>query len=284
MTRKEKISNGYSICFNEWALDVSIKSELGLLLIISGLCAEKGYCYATNDYFSELFEVDEVTISRKIKKLEEKTYITVDYKMNGSVVEKREIRLTKMLTAINKNVNGAVNKNVKDNNTRENNTNEEKSHLKIYSEYEYKMMADKLRDLLKKNKEEWENIVEAINISVPELLIRFLKYWSIEKERDINFSKETFKKGVETSFYQWFDISKGKEMTKLEAKTEIGGNEKFESVKRLLDWEVVGDDKIELLRLSGMYEMKDWIEVSKKFKVLGDKNMDKLRLIIKNIK
>ena len=40
------MENGYSICFNEWALDQTIKNELGLLLIISSLSAEKGYCYA----------------------------------------------------------------------------------------------------------------------------------------------------------------------------------------------------------------------------------------------
>lgn len=110
------MENGYSICFNEWALDKDIKNELGLLLIISSLCAEKGYCYANNSYLANLFDIDEVSVSRKLKKLEKKGYITIDYKMSGNVITSREIRLTKMLTAVNKNVNGAVNKNVKDNN------------------------------------------------------------------------------------------------------------------------------------------------------------------------
>jgi len=120
VTRKEKIINGYSICFNEWALDKTIKSELGLLLIISGLCAERGYCFASNEYFSNLFDVDEVTISRKLKKLEKKSYIKIMYSRNGYRVENREIRLTKMSPPINKNVNGAINKNVKYNNTSNN--------------------------------------------------------------------------------------------------------------------------------------------------------------------
>ena len=120
MTRKEKIINGYSICFNEWALDKTIKSELGLLLIISGLCAERGYCFASNEYFSNLFDVDEVTISRKLKKLEKKSYIKIMYSRNGYRVENREIRLTKMSPPINKNVNGSINKNVKYNNTSNN--------------------------------------------------------------------------------------------------------------------------------------------------------------------
>jgi len=120
VTRKEKIINGYSICFNEWALDKTIKSELGLLLIISGLCAERGYCFASNEYFSNLFDVDEVTISRKLKKLEKKSYIKIMYSRNGYRVENREIRLTKMSPPINKNVNGSINKNVKYNNTSNN--------------------------------------------------------------------------------------------------------------------------------------------------------------------
>lgn len=109
------MKDGYSICFNEWALDKSIKSELGLLLIISSLTAEKGYCYASNDYFAELFGIDPVSVCRKIKKLERKGYITILYKKRGSEIISREIRLTKMLTSINKKVNGTINKNVKEN-------------------------------------------------------------------------------------------------------------------------------------------------------------------------
>ena len=117
------MSEGYSICFNEWALDKDIKDELGLLLIISSLTAEKGYCYASNDYLAKIFETSVVTISRKIKILEEKKYIEIEYEKKGCLVISRKIRLTKMLTAINKNVNRTINKNVKDNNTNINNTN-----------------------------------------------------------------------------------------------------------------------------------------------------------------
>ena len=110
------MKEGYSICFNEWALDKNIKDELGLLLIISSLTAEKGYCYASNDYLAKIFETSVVTISRKIKILEEKKYIKIEYEKKGCLVISRKIRLTKMLTAINKNVNRTINKNVKENN------------------------------------------------------------------------------------------------------------------------------------------------------------------------
>ena len=118
------MEDGYSICFNEWALDKNIKDELGLLLIISSLTAEKGYCYASNDYLAKIFETSVVTISRKIKTLEEKKYIKIEYEKKGCLVISRKIRLTKMLTAINKNVNRTINKNVKENNISNiNNTN-----------------------------------------------------------------------------------------------------------------------------------------------------------------
>ena len=94
------MNNGYAICFNEWALDQDIKNELGLLLIISSLTADKGYCYASNTYFSELFKTTEISISRKIKKLERKRYISVEYEKRGCQVITRKIRLTKMLKRI----------------------------------------------------------------------------------------------------------------------------------------------------------------------------------------
>lgn len=112
---------GYSICFNEWALNKDIKSELGLLLIISSLTAEKGYCYASNDYLAKLFNIDEVSISRKLSKLVSKGYINIDYKRRGAEVVNREIRLTKMLTDDLQKNQSTINKNVKDNNISSNN-------------------------------------------------------------------------------------------------------------------------------------------------------------------
>ena len=116
------MKNGYAICLNEWALDKGIKNELGLLLIISSLCAEKGYCYASNEYLAKEFNLPEVTISRKIKKLKEKGYITIQYKYRGCEVINRFIRLTKMLTDGYQKCESTINKNVKDNNISINNT------------------------------------------------------------------------------------------------------------------------------------------------------------------
>jgi len=116
------MKDGYAICLNEWALDNSIKGELGLLLIISSLTAKEGFCYASNEYFAKLFKTTEQTISKKIKKLEQKNYITISYKKRGCEVISRKIRLTKMLIDDYRKRESTINENVKENNTSINNT------------------------------------------------------------------------------------------------------------------------------------------------------------------
>lgn len=134
------MEDGYSICFNKWALDKEIKNELGLLLIISSLTAEKGYCYASNSYLAKLFQIDEVSVSRKIKKLERKKYITIEYEKRGAEVTRRYIRLTKMLTDRYQKCKSTINKNVKENNI-SNNIISIKN-LTTYSEEELKNLYD----------------------------------------------------------------------------------------------------------------------------------------------
>ena len=142
------MNNGYSICFNEWALDSEIKDELGLLLIISSLCAEKGHCWATNEYFAKLFNVSEVTISRKIKKLENKKYITIEYEKRGCEVKKRTIRLTKLIIDGYQSCYSTINKVDKENNINNKNTNINNN---IYSREIEKNIIDYLNKKLDSN-------------------------------------------------------------------------------------------------------------------------------------
>lgn len=46
---------------------------------LTALCSEKGYCWASNRYFAELYEVSIETISRYIAKLKEFGYIKITY-------------------------------------------------------------------------------------------------------------------------------------------------------------------------------------------------------------
>ena len=87
------MNNGYALCLNKWVLDKEIKNELSLLLIISSLCAEKGYCWASNKYLANIFGVTEQSISNKIKKLEKKEYLTIEYEKKSCEVISRKLRL-----------------------------------------------------------------------------------------------------------------------------------------------------------------------------------------------
>lgn len=115
------MNDGYSMCLNKWALDKEIKNELGLLLIISSLCAEKGYCFASNKYLADLFDITEVSISTKINKLEKRGYITVEYQKRGCEIISREIRLKNILIDDLKIFEPTIKKNFKDNNISINN-------------------------------------------------------------------------------------------------------------------------------------------------------------------
>lgn len=160
------MNGGYSICFNEWALDKTIKSELGLLLIVSGLTAENGVCFASNSYLAELFNIDEVSVSRKIKKLEKKKYIKVNYIKRGAEVIKREIRLTKMLTDDKQKSQSTINKNVKENNTSINNIYNIKEGKKSKSfsftlsqKTQYENLSQEYKDNLKKEIESFNGVL-----------------------------------------------------------------------------------------------------------------------------
>lgn len=115
------MDNGYSICLNKWALDEKIKNELRLLLIVSSLCAEKGYCFASNKYLADLFNTLEVTISKKLKKLKSLGYIEIEYEKRGCEVIDRKIRLAKMLTDDYQKCQPTISQNAKDNNISINN-------------------------------------------------------------------------------------------------------------------------------------------------------------------
>lgn len=123
------MNQGYAIALNEWIFDTRIKSELPLLLYISSLTAAEGYAYPSNGHLADKFNTTDVTISRKLAKLEKLGYINMHYIKRGSQVVARHIRLTKMLTDGYQKCYPTVNKNVKEKSTRDNNTRSNKDIL-----------------------------------------------------------------------------------------------------------------------------------------------------------
>ncbi|PQF23387.1 helix-turn-helix domain-containing protein [Enterococcus mundtii] len=62
---------------------------------ITALCNEKGYCWASNEYFSNQYGVGKSTIQNWLKSLEERGYIyrEVKYKEGSREIEARYIRI-----------------------------------------------------------------------------------------------------------------------------------------------------------------------------------------------
>lgn len=64
-----------------------------ILSMIIYLSKDKGYCFATNNYFSDILNVTVVSISRIINSLKKKNYIKINmnYKSNSKEIENRQI-------------------------------------------------------------------------------------------------------------------------------------------------------------------------------------------------
>lgn len=77
---------------------------------LTALANEKGYCWASNSYFAELYEVSKSTISRLIKNLNEEGYINVELVYEGKEIVGRKIYINSA-TPIYKNDNTPIRKN-----------------------------------------------------------------------------------------------------------------------------------------------------------------------------
>lgn len=98
---------------------------------ITALCNEKGFCWASNNYFSELYEVTPQAISKWIKSLSDCGYLSLEYEHNGREIKSRKIYIKEVSTqglgvsindekGINKRLKGYQQK-IKENNTSMNN-------------------------------------------------------------------------------------------------------------------------------------------------------------------
>jgi DNA-binding transcriptional regulator GbsR (MarR family) len=88
---------------------------------ITALCNEKGYCWAGNEYFSELYGVSKTSISKWIKQLSDYNYIQLSYQKRGFQVVQRNIslsvRLTKVKPSDEEKLNRSDEEKLKENNT-----------------------------------------------------------------------------------------------------------------------------------------------------------------------
>lgn len=89
---------------------------------ITALCNEKGYCWASNKYFAELYNVSNVSISKWISSLVAKGYIKseLEYKQGTKEILNRYLSLVN--EPIKEKFNTPIKEKFKDNNTFINNT------------------------------------------------------------------------------------------------------------------------------------------------------------------
>lgn len=90
---------------------------------ITALCNEKGYCWATNKYFADLYMVSVVSVSKWINLLVKKGYLSSDliYKDGTKEIEGRYLRIVSY--PIKEKFNTPIKEKFKDNSTSINNTN-----------------------------------------------------------------------------------------------------------------------------------------------------------------
>jgi len=70
---------------------------------ITALCNEKGYCWASNRYFAKLYEVSMTTVSKWVKQLVERGYVTsqIIYAEDGQTILARHIYIAEAPTQEN---------------------------------------------------------------------------------------------------------------------------------------------------------------------------------------
>lgn len=119
---------------------------------ITALCNQKGYCWATNDYFARLYNCTKQSVSGWINKLKEKGYIGVEiiYKEGSKEILNRYIKISEY--PIQNNLNTPIQNNLKDNNTSFNNTTNTKKEKKERKKTSYDEILsvvddESLRDL-----------------------------------------------------------------------------------------------------------------------------------------
>lgn len=108
------LEGGYGIVPNVVLYDVEVPdAALRLFVIISSHCAERGYCWASNEYLGTLMGKHEKSIPRLLKALDK--YVLI----SGGSNQQRRISLNKNVTPPSQNGYGRGNKNVKHNITSE---------------------------------------------------------------------------------------------------------------------------------------------------------------------
>ena len=127
---------------------------------ITALSSKLGYCFASNNYFAELYGVSKNTVSRWLSDLKKLGFITIKIERNTN----KEI--VKRIIGIDKKVDNPIDKIVKENNTSNNTTS---NNISIKEKF----------------------ISEVMNFDYPKSMLEdFINYWT-EGKKKMRYQKQS---------------------------------------------------------------------------------------------
>lgn len=130
---------------------------------ITALCNEKGFCFATNKYFAELYGVSIVSISKWINQLKDNDYIRVQmiYKKDTKEIEQRKLFLN---TSHVKNIKYPIKEKLKDNNNTLNNNNTKEYSKEINTSLIHiaRLFPQQVRPKTKNELDKWKECLDKL--------------------------------------------------------------------------------------------------------------------------
>lgn len=161
---------------------------------ITALSNEKGFCWAENEYFANLYNVSKTSISKWISSLIKKQYITSEivYKQGTKEIEHRYLRIVG--GGIEEKLNTPIEEKLKDNNTSSNTTLKE-INKESFSEEDLALWFSKIYEIYPrkvskvKAKEMFERKLRGLDketaykkaIAIYRMLERQVEVWESEK-------------------------------------------------------------------------------------------------------
>lgn len=224
-----EIPNYYAIIPANVRYDKDLKANEKLLYgEITCLTQMTGKCFASNEYFANLYNTSKETISRWISNLANKGYIKTQliYKEGTKQIINRYIQINQ--EGIDKKINSPIDENIKDNNTSINNTSinikeKDKKENKSNSKKDILIEFLKSQDLTKINKKSLNEWLDYKKWNYKEIgikkVIKFLSQYSSDVQTNIidtsimnNYEglfapKQQINKPFEKHQYQGLDLS-----------------------------------------------------------------------------
>lgn len=128
---------------------------------ITALCNERGFCWAGDKYFADLYGVSKTTVQNWLKALFENNYISkeIEYKEGSKEILHRYIRILEYPTQ--ENLHTPTQENLRDNNTLINNT---KNNMSSSEKIPYKEIISYLNQVTNKKykvTQKWKDLIKA---------------------------------------------------------------------------------------------------------------------------